>query len=216
MVIVLFAPGAGKGTQSAFLLERMNFIHISTGNLFRTAIKDKTNLGLKAQSYMDKGHLVPDAVVIDLIKEQLRSLPADQNIILDGFPRTLAQAKALDELLLSMNKKLDKALFLSAPVKALVERMSGRRVAENSGCVYHIKFNPPKKEGFCDKTGEKLIHRKDDQPEVVKQRLKAYLQQTTPLMEYYQKQNILHELEGLAKPEVIFQQIQKILPNGNK
>ena len=212
MNILLFgAPGTGKGTQSAFLVSRMNFFHISTGDLFRSALHQKTTLGLKAQSYMDKGQLVPDQVVIELIKEQLSSLPDKQNIVLDGFPRTLVQAEALDDLFLSMNKALDKVLYLNMPIEQLVERLSGRRVAEKSGRVYHVKFKPPKVENVCDETGEKLLHRKDDQLEVVQERLKTYIKQTAPLIEYYRKKSILFELEAMGSPEEVFSRIYELL-----
>lgn len=212
MNILLFgAPGTGKGTQSAFLVSRMNFFHISTGDLFRSALSQKTALGLKAQVYMDKGQLVPDQIVIDLIKEKLSSLPEDQSIVLDGFPRTLVQAEALDELFLSLNKTLDKVLYLNMSMELLVERLSGRRVAEKSGRVYHIKFKPPKVENVCDETGEQLLHRKDDQPEVVEERLNTYTRQTEPLIEYYKKKNILFELEAIGTPKEVFTRIHQLL-----
>ena len=212
MNILLFgAPGTGKGTQSAFLVSRMNFFHISTGDLFRSALSQKTRLGLKAQTYMDKGQLVPDQIVIELIKEQLSSLSDNQSIVLDGFPRTIVQAEALDDLFVSMNKTLDKVLYLNMPMELLVERLSGRRVAEKSGRVYHIKFKPPKTENICDETGERLLHRKDDQPEVVHQRLKTYIEQTAPLIEYYKKKNILFELTAIGSPEEVFTRIYELL-----
>ncbi len=212
MNILLFgAPGTGKGTQSAFLVSRMNFFHISTGDLFRSALSKKTTLGLKAQSYMDKGQLVPDQIVIGLIREKLSCLPNDQSIVLDGFPRTLVQAEALDDLFLSMNKTLDKVLYLNMPMEQLVKRLSGRRVAEKSGRVYHIKFKPPKVENICDETGEKLLHRRDDQPSVVQERLKTYIKQTAPLIEYYKKKNILFELETMGSPEEVFSRIYELV-----
>ena len=224
MNLLLFgAPGTGKGTQSSYLTISYKLRHISTGNLFRKALQEKTELGLKAQSYMDQGKLVPDSIVIGLIKEVLTDSSSElsneeeiekksyQGFILDGFPRTLVQAQSLDALLIDMDLQLDKVLYLKVPEDVLIERIVGRRVAEKSGHVYHIKFNPPKKEGVCDKTGEKLIHRNDDKKEVVKQRLKAYYEQTAPLIKYYYKKNILFELDGCGSPEEVFSRIQKEL-----
>ena len=212
MIILLFgAPGAGKGTQAAFLVSHMEFFHISTGDLFRSALAKKTKLGLKAQSYMDKGQLVPDQIVIDLIKEKLSSLPEKTSIVLDGFPRTLVQAEALDELFDSANKFISKVFYLAIPDELLVERLSGRRVAEKSGRVYHIKFNPPKVENICDESGEKLVHRKDDQPKVIQKRLKTYIKQTMPLIEYYKKQDIFVPVDATGSPEDIFVRIYLIL-----
>lgn len=224
MNLLLFgAPGTGKGTQSAYLTTSYKLRHISTGNLFRKALQEKTELGLKAQSYMDQGKLVPDSIVIGLIKEVLTGLSLNlsndegtekksyKGFILDGFPRTLVQAQSLDVLLVDVDLQLDKVLYLKVPEEVLIERIVGRRVAEKSGHVYHIKFNPPEKEGICDKTAEKLIHRNDDKEEVVKQRLKAYHDQTAPLIKYYYHKNILFELDGCGSPEEVFSRIQKEL-----
>ena len=212
MNLLLFgAPGTGKGTQSTFLISHYQLFHISTGDLFRKALREKTPLGLKAQSYMDRGELVPDSVVIALIEQVLVDVKSYKGFILDGFPRTLAQAESLASLLSNMSLSLDKVLYLNVPEEILVERIVGRRVAEKSGHVYHIKFNPPKKEGICDKSGEKLIHRNDDKEEVVTQRLKAYKEQTAPLIEYYRKKNILFELDGCGSPAEVFSRIQFLM-----
>ena len=216
MNLLLFgAPGTGKGTQSAFLISKYKIRHISTGDLFRKALREKTSLGLQAMSYMDQGKLVPDSVVVALIREVLVdfSKKKKQGFILDGFPRTLVQAIALESLLNDLKLQLDKVLYLNVPTVVLIERIVGRRVAEKSGCVYHIKFNPPQIEGVCDKSGEKLIHRNDDRREVVMQRLKAYREETAPLIEYYRKKNILFELDGNDSPEKVFLLIQKVLEN---
>lgn len=210
MNLLLFgAPGTGKGTQSSFLISHYKLHHISTGDLFRKALGEKTPLGLKAQSYMDRGELVPDSIVIALIEEVLADIKS--GFILDGFPRTLAQAEALDSLLKNMTLDLDKVLYLKVPESVLIERIVGRRVAEKSGHVYHIKFNPPLKEGVCDKSGEKLVHRNDDREEVVKQRLKAYREQTEPLIKYYHEKNILFELDGCGSPKEVFSRLQSVL-----
>ncbi len=212
MNLLLFgAPGTGKGTQSAFFISHYKLFHISTGDLFRKALREKTPLGLKAQSYMDRGELVPDSVVIALIEQVLVDVKSRNGFILDGFPRTLAQAESLDSLLNNMGLKLDKVLYLNVPEEILIERIVGRRVAEKSGYVYHIKFNPPEKEGICDKSGEKLIHRNDDKEGVVTQRLKAYKEQTAPLIEYYREKNILFELDGCGSPKKVFSRIQSLM-----
>ena len=210
MNLLLFgAPGTGKGTQSSFLISHYKLYHISTGDLFRKALGEKTPLGLKAQSYMDKGELVPDSIVISLIEEVLADIKS--GFILDGFPRTLDQAEALDSLMKKMSLALDKVLYLNVPEPILIERIVGRRVAEKSGYVYHVKFNPPQKEGICDRSGEKLIHRSDDKEEVVVQRLKAYREQTEPLIEYYREKNILFELNGCGSPKEVFSRLQSVL-----
>lgn len=210
MNLLLFgAPGIGKGTQSAFLISHYKLRHISTGDLFRKALVEKTPLGLKARTYMDKGELVPDSIVIALIEEVLTDIKS--GFILDGFPRTLDQAEALYSLLKNMSLELKKVLYLKVSESVLIERIVGRRVAEKSGHVYHIKFNPPQKEGVCDKSGEKLIHRDDDKEEVVIQRLKAYREQTEPLIEYYREKNILFEINGCGSPKEVFSRLQSVL-----
>ena len=216
MNLLLFgAPGTGKGTQSAFLISHYKLHHISTGDLFRKALRENTPLGLKARSYIDQGDLVPDSMVIALIREVISHF-SHQGFIFDGFPRTLAQAEALDFLLNDLSVTLDKVLYLNVPESVLVERIVGRRVAEGSGCVYHIEFKPPRKAGVCDESGEKLIHRSDDKDEVVKQRLKAYNEQTAPLIEYYRKKNILFELNGYGTPEEVFSRIQTALGSSDR
>ena len=206
--LLLFgAPGSGKGTQSALLKDRYHFHHISTGDLFRKA--QGSTLGLRAQAYMNRGELVPDSIVIDMIKVELVGQP--HGFILDGFPRTQAQAIALDSLLRTLKIKLDRVLYLKVPEKVLIERLTGRRIAKQSGLVYHIQFHPPKKENICDKTGENLIQRKDDTIAVVQKRLKNYYKQTAPLIQYYQEQNILLELKGEDSSAEVFSQIQHSL-----
>ena len=221
MNLLLFgAPGTGKGTQSTFLISHYKLYHISTGDLFRKALNKKTPLGVKVQSFINMGKLVPDSIVVSLIKEVLTSKQKSKEtlvrqslpgFILDGFPRTLPQAESLDNLLMSLNLKLNTVLLLNVPQPVLIKRVTGRRVAEKSGLVYHIEFNPPKKNGFCDKSGEPLIHRKDDQKEVIKERLKTYHEQTFPLIEYYRKKGILWEVDGQGSPKKVFSRIQQIL-----
>lgn len=210
-IIIFGAPGSGKGTQSAFLISRFGLRHISTGDLFRSAIQNKTPLGVKARSYMDRGKLVPDSIVMGMVKEVLDVLPDFQGFILDGVPRTLIQAQDLKKIMDKLGRHLHKVLYLKLEKNLLMKRLTGRRVAEKSGHVYHIQFHPPRQSDICDKTGEKLIQRKDDQEEVVKERLSAYFRQTVPVLDFYRDQNILEEIEGEGAPEEIFLQIQKSL-----
>ena len=180
MSIILFgAPGAGKGTQSALLVEKLGMTQISTGDLFRAAIKNKTELGVKAQSYMDQGQLVPDSIVIGMVEEVLKS--GVKNFILDGFPRTVPQAEALDELLKKLNLSISKAIFLEVPKAALMSRLTGRRVCKNCGAVFHIVNKPSKVEGICDNCGGQVVQRSDDKTEVIEARLKSYEEYTSPL-----------------------------------
>ena len=212
MNLLLFgAPGTGKGTQSLFLVSHYSLSHISTGDLFRKAMSEKTPLGVKAQTYMDKGQLVPDTLVLQLIEQAWDKTTTKKGFILDGFPRTLNQAQALDSLLKNTGRSLDKVLYLTVPEETLIKRITGRRTAEKSGKVYHIEFQPPKNPGFCDETGEKLIHRADDKKEVVAERLKAYHEQTAPLIQYYKDKDILSEVEGLGSPTEVFYRIQTLL-----
>ncbi len=213
MNILLFgAPGTGKGTQSDLLVQQLNFCHISTGNLLRSALYKSSPLGLKAQSYMDRGQLVPDELVIQLIEEVFTALPNKKNVIFDGFPRTLSQAKALDHLLNRHKQCLNRVIHLHVASSTLIKRLTGRRIAKKSGRVYHIQFCPPKNQGVCDVSGEKLIQRTDDTEKAVKQRLKIYDIQTTPLIEYYQNKNILSQINGEGTFTEIFNRIKSCLP----
>lgn len=210
MNLILFgAPGAGKGTQSELLIKRSNMTQISTGDLFRAAIKGQTDLGRKAQEYMDKGQLVPDSIVIGMVEEVLRNGVAD--FILDGFPRTVAQAQALDELLIKMNLSIGKAIFLEVPQQVLMDRLTGRRVCKNCGAVYHIVSKPTKKEGICDSCGGEVIQRNDDKAEVIETRLKTYEEFTSPLKEFYKKAGKYIEVDGNRDTEQVYQEIEKII-----
>ncbi len=215
-IVLLGAPGTGKGTQADLLVSDLNFYHISTGELFRKALSQKTALGIKAGAYINQGKLVPDAVVICLIEEVFTSTQFKKNnlpFILDGFPRTLAQALALDNLLKKTKQTLHKVVYLHVSQQVLMERLTGRRVSEKSGRVYHLLFHPPqKKEGFCDVTGERLIQREDDTKQAVKERLKAYTKQTLPLIEYYNKKNILVKINGEGSQKEVFTRIKTTLP----
>ena len=210
MNLILFgAPGAGKGTQSELLIKRENMTQISTGDLFRAAIKGQTELGKKAQEYMDKGQLVPDSIVIGMVEEVLKK--GLQNFILDGFPRTVAQAEALDNLLKSMQLSIGKAIFLEVPMKVLMDRLTGRRVCKNCGAVYHIVSKPTKMEGKCDTCGGEVVQRNDDKAEVIETRLKTYQEFTSPLKEFYKNTGKYIEVNGHRDTEEVYQEIEKII-----
>lgn len=210
MNIVLFgAPGAGKGTQSAFLTEKLGMHQISTGDLFRAAIKNKTELGQKAQGFMDKGQLVPDSIVIGMVEEVLKS--GVKNFILDGFPRTVPQAEALDELLNRLHLTVSKAIFLEVPKEILMDRLTGRRVCKNCGAVYHIQSKPSKVEGVCDVCGGQVVQRNDDKTEVIGARLKNYDEYTSPLKDYYKKSHKYVELDGNRDTEKVFNDLKKLI-----
>ncbi|HIR56904.1 MAG TPA: adenylate kinase [Candidatus Gallacutalibacter pullicola] len=191
-LIMLGAPGAGKGTQAEILSERLSIPTISTGNIIREALKSGTEMGVRAKSYMDEGKLVPDEVVIGIIRERLAKDDCKNGFILDGFPRTIPQAEALD----NMGAAIDRVIDLEVPDEKIVERMSGRRVCESCGASYHMLFKKPAADGKCDKCGGTLVQRKDDHPDTVKERLRVYHEQTEPLKAYYQKQGKLAVVEG--------------------
>lgn len=208
MNLLLFGPpGAGKGTQSNILVEKLDMRHISTGDLFRSAIKNNTELGQKAKEYMDKGNLVPDEVVIGMVEETLNTL-SGQSFILDGFPRTQPQAQALDNLLEQLNLKLDWVVSLSVPDAALISRLTGRRVCKSCGAVYHVESKPTQKEGVCDICNGDVIQRADDKEDVIKDRLEVYRENTAPLIEYYQDQNKLLDIDGTGATDAVFERIK--------
>lgn len=195
-LLIMGPPGAGKGTQAEVLVKELNITHISTGDMFREAIKNGTPLGLKAKEYMDRGELVPDEVVIGMVKERLSQPDCSQGFLLDGFPRTVEQAKALDETLNEMGIKLDGVINIVVPLDKLMARLTGRRVCRNCGASYHIIFNPPKEEGKCNSCGGELYQRSDDNEESVSTRLKAYEEKTQPLIDYYAAKGILKNING--------------------
>ncbi|HEX7675172.1 MAG TPA: adenylate kinase [Bdellovibrio sp.] len=210
MNLILFgAPGAGKGTQSELLIKRHAMTQISTGDLFRAAIKGQTDLGKKAQEYMDKGQLVPDSIVIGMVEEVL--LKGVKNFILDGFPRTVAQAEALDALLSKMNLSIGKAIFLEVPMSILMDRLTGRRVCKNCGAVYHIVSKPSKVEGVCDNCGGEVIQRNDDKADVIETRLKTYQEFTSPLKEFYKTSGKYIEVDGNRNTEEVYKEIEKVI-----
>ena len=203
-LIMLGAPGAGKGTQAARVAAELKVPHISTGDIFRSNIKNGTELGKKAKAYIDAGNLVPDELTCDLVADRIAQEDCKNGFILDGFPRTIPQAEALDKVLTSKGEKVDYAVNIDVPDSAIVARMSGRRACVSCGATYHIEFNPPKQEGICDVCGAKLILREDDKPETVQNRLSVYHEQTQPLIDYYDKQGALVTVDGTLPMDDVF------------
>ena len=195
-IILLGAPGSGKGTLATRLSAKLNIPHIATGDIFRFNLKNNTELGKLAKTYMDKGELVPDDVTCKMVKDRFQNDDARAGFILDGFPRTIPQAEELDKILKEMNKKIDFCILVEADDEKIIARMGGRRVCKNCGEIFHTVTLKPKKDGICDKCGSELIQRDDDTEAVVKDRLKVYHEQTAPLIDYYKKQNLVHSVDG--------------------
>ena len=210
-IIMLGAPGAGKGTQAKKIAEKYMIPHISTGDIFRANIKNGTELGKKAKTYMDKGLLVPDELVVDLVVDRVNQEDCTNGYVLDGFPRTIPQAEALDKALAAMNQKMDYAIDVEVPDENIIHRMSGRRACVDCGATYHLVYAPTKVENVCDKCNGTLILRDDDKPETVKKRLDVYHEQTQQLIEYYTNSGILKEVDGTIDIEDVFGEIVKIL-----
>lgn len=210
-LLIMGRPGAGKGTQAVNIKEYYNIPHISTGDMFRAAIKNQTKLGLLAKSYMDQGALVPDEVTIGIVEERLLEPDCQKGFLLDGFPRTIAQAEALDKFLTSNSIKLDAVLDVNVPAEILIRRMVGRRVCKNCGATYHVEFNAPKVEGVCDNCGTQLIQRADDTEATAVNRLAVYDNQTAPLLEFYAKKNILKTVNGDQPLSKVFEDIKVVL-----
>lgn len=210
-IIMLGAPGAGKGTQAKKIAAKYEIPHISTGDIFRANIKEGTELGKKAKTYMDQGLLVPDELVVDLVVDRVNQEDCKNGYVLDGFPRTIPQAEALDKALAELGQKMDYAIDVDVPDENIINRMGGRRACLNCGATYHIVSIPPKKEGICDHCGNALVLRDDDKPETVKKRLDVYHEQTQPLIDYYAKQNILKTVDGTQPMEAVFDAIVSVL-----
>ena len=210
-IILLGPPGAGKGTLSKKIIENLNAVQISTGDIFRYNIKNETPLGLKAKGYMDQGLLVPDELVVDLVADRVKQDDCKNGYVLDGFPRTIPQAEVLTKALAETGSKVDYAINVDVPDENIIHRMSGRRSCPKCGASYHIEYIPPKQEGICDACGAELIQREDDKPETVKNRLAVYHEQTQPLIEYYEKADALRTVDGTKDKDEVFGDIVAIL-----
>lgn len=210
-IIMLGAPGAGKGTQAKMIADKYSIPHISTGDIFRANIKNGTELGKKAKEYMDQGKLVPDELTVDLVIDRVGQEDCENGYVLDGFPRTIPQAECLSETLAKMGTDIDYAINVEVPDENIVNRMSGRRACVSCGATYHIVHIPTKVEGICDRCGSELILRDDDKPETVKNRLSVYHEQTQPLIDYYKGKDILVEVDGTQDMKDVFSDITKIL-----
>lgn len=208
---MLGAPGAGKGTQAKMIAEKYSIPHISTGDIFRSNIKNGTELGKKAKAYMDQGLLVPDELTCDLVVDRINQDDCKKGYILDGFPRTIPQAKALTAALEKRNTSIDYAIDVEVPDENIVNRMGGRRACIGCGATYHVTYNPPKTENVCDACGEALILREDDKPETVQKRLTVYHEQTQPLIDYYKEAGVLKVIDGTVDMKDVFAAITDIL-----
>jgi adenylate kinase len=202
-VVLLGSPGAGKGTQAKLLQEKFGACQISTGDILRKAVAEKTPLGKEAAQYIDSGALVPDDLIVKLVAERLRGKDCESGFILDGFPRTIPQAESLDAILKDMGLSLNRVLLVQVPRSVIIERLAGRRSCKNCGALAHMVFGPPQKEGVCDHCGGELYQRQDDAEETVANRLKVYESQTAPLIDYYRKRNLLREVDGVGTVDEI-------------
>lgn len=210
-IIMLGAPGAGKGTQAKMIAEKYSIPHVSTGDIFRANIKNGTELGKEAKTYMDQGKLVPDELTVKILLDRVAQEDCKNGYVLDGFPRTIPQAEVLEAALEKLGEKVDFALNIDVPDENIVKRMSGRRACVNCGATYHIVNIPPKKEGICDTCGNELVLRDDDKPETVQKRLAVYHEQTQPLIDFYEKRNVLKTIDGTVDIKDAFTEIVKIL-----
>jgi len=210
-IILLGPPGAGKGTQAKMLVERYGIPQISTGDILRAAVKEGTKMGKEAKSYMDKGELVPDKVVIGIVEERIQQPDCDKGYMLDGFPRTVPQAEALDGMLNNLSSQIDHVVSIEVDNKELVKRLTGRRTCRDCGAGFHIMFDPPKQEGVCDKCGGELYQRDDDNVATVTSRLEVYEAQTLPLIDYYQAQDKVRSIDGVGEIKGIFGRITQVL-----
>ncbi|AQX52879.1 adenylate kinase [Priestia flexa] len=210
-LVLMGLPGAGKGTQAEQIVEHYDIPHISTGDMFRAAIKEGTPLGLKAKSFMDQGNLVPDEVTIGIVRERLNKQDCENGFLLDGFPRTVAQADALETILEELNKKIDYVINIDVDESILMERLTGRRICKDCGATYHLVFNPPAKEGVCDKCEGELYQRADDNEETVSTRLSVNVEQSKPLLHFYEEKGYLRNINGNQDINVVFDDIRNLL-----
>ncbi|KPV40975.1 adenylate kinase [Thiohalorhabdus denitrificans] len=213
-MVLLGPPGAGKGTQGQMLSQRLGIPQIATGDILRNAVANGTDIGLKAKSYMDAGDLVPDEIMVEIIRERLQEPDAQQGYILDGFPRTVAQAEALDEMLEAIGQRLDRVVHVDVDNETLVERLSGRLICRDCGATYHVRFHPPAKDRVCDECGGELYQREDDQEETVRSRLEVFAERTQPLVDYYRQQGIYHKVDGDREPETVLGDILRLTEAG--
>lgn len=210
-ILFMGPPGAGKGTQAEAIVNEFGIPHISTGDAFRLAIKQGTPIGIKAKEYMDQGKLVPDDVTIGIVEERLQQPDCEKGFLLDGFPRTISQAEALDGILERLNTKLDHVINLKVDRDKLMARLTGRRLCKNCGSTYHVVFNPPKQEGICDKCGGELYQRSDDNEESVGTRLDEYINKTAPLLTFYENKGLLRQIDGEQEIHAVSQEIVSLL-----
>lgn len=210
-IILMGLPGAGKGTQASEIIKKYPIPHISTGDMFRAAIKNNTELGQKAKSFMDNGELVPDEVTIGIVRERLLEEDAKKGFLLDGFPRTVEQAEALNEMLAAVDRKIEGVINIDVQEEELMNRLTGRRICETCGTTYHLVFNPPKVEGVCDIDGGRLYQRADDNPETVRTRLDVNIKQTKPLLDFYTEQGVLFNVDGSKDIKDVTTEVEKVL-----
>jgi adenylate kinase len=210
-LILMGPPGAGKGTQAERLVDDFDLPYYATGDILRAAVKEESELGKEAKEYMDRGDLVPDDLIIKVIMERVDSEEADDGFVLDGFPRTVGQAEALEEALDRRDRSLSAALLIEAPDEEVIRRLSGRRICVKNGHVYHLEFDPPKNDEVCDQDGSRLIQRDDDKEETVEKRLSVYHDQTEPLVEWYEDKGMLRRFDGTRKPDEVHQHIRATL-----
>lgn len=210
-ILFMGPPGAGKGTQAVRIADEFEVPHISTGDAFRLAMKQGTALGLKAKQFVDQGLLVPDDVTIGIVRERLQQADCEKGFLLDGFPRTISQAEALDDILASMNRKLDHVIDLKVDRDQLLARLTGRRICKSCGSTYHVIFNPPRQEGVCDKCSGELYQRSDDTEEKVGTRLDEYINKTAPLLDYYRTKGLLRQVDGMKEIDTVTSDIVSLL-----
>lgn len=215
-IVLLGPPGAGKGTQAQIVSEKLDLPHVSSGDIFRENLKNETELGQVARGYIDKGELVPDDVTIAMIRERLARLDCQDGALLDGFPRTVAQAQALDEMLGEFGGHLDAVPYIRVPEEVLIERLTGRWTCRAEGHVFHEKYNSPRQSGICDYDGSELYQREDDKAETVKRRIRVYLEQTQPLIDYYRQRGVLVEVDGTQSINEVSKALLAALPGNVK
>lgn len=210
-IIIMGLPGAGKGTQAAKIIKKYSIPHISTGDMFRLAIRNETDLGRQAKAFMDQGELVPDEVTVGIVKERLSQNDVKDGFLLDGFPRTVEQAESLKNIMTELGSQIDHTIYVEVPEEELMNRLTGRRICETCGATYHLVFNPPKTEGICDLDGGKLYQREDDNPETVQNRLEVNIKQTAPLLDFYKGLGVLATVDGSKDIEEVFEEVDEIL-----